>query len=121
MSIATTANPTPAQAGHPLTYTIRLTNTGNVSLTTTITNHLPAHVTPTGTLVWTPTLTAPGRSWVWPVVVTVEIDYTGLLTNVVRVSTEEGASGVYTQTISSEVTGPGAKKYRVYLPVIVRE
>ena len=47
------------------------------------------------------------------VVVTVALDYAGPLTNVVQVTTDEGATGVYTQTSTVGF------KY-VYLPVVVR-
>jgi uncharacterized repeat protein (TIGR01451 family) len=69
-----------------------------VTLTTTITDVLPAHVTPTGIITWTPTITAPGGVWAETVVVTVEMGYGGPLTNVVQVTTEEGPTGVYTVT-----------------------
>ncbi len=91
------------QAGAQLTYTLHVTNTGHVTLTATITDILPDHVTPTGVLTWTPDPITPGGVWTETVVVTLEIGYAGSLTNVVQVTTEEGATGVYTATALSLV------------------
>ena len=98
------ADPDPVLAGAQLTYTICVTNTGNVTLTATVTDVLPKRVTPGGVLTWTPTITAPGGVWRETVTVTVEMSYLGLLTNVVRVTTEEGATGAYTATTEVPVT-----------------
>jgi uncharacterized repeat protein (TIGR01451 family) len=103
------------QAGEQLTYTIRVTNTGNVDLHATVTDVLPSHVTPTDTLTWTPTIAAPGGVWEQTVVVTVETGYSGALTNTVQVTTEEGAGGSDTATCTS-VGG-----YYVYLPLVLRQ
>jgi PKD repeat protein len=84
--------------GIPLTYTIWITNTGATTLHATVTDTLPAPVTPTGVLTWTPTITAPGGSWNAQVVVDVGMGYFGVLTNVVEVSTEEGVAGAFTVT-----------------------
>jgi len=48
---------------------------------------------PGGQITWTPVITAPDGVWTETVVVTVEMDCVGLLTNVVEVTTEEGAAG----------------------------
>ena len=50
-----------AQTG--LRYTLRLTNTGDAHLHAVITDTLPAHVTPTGVLTWTPPVICPGAPW----------------------------------------------------------
>lgn len=97
------AIPDPVQAGGRLTYTIRVTNTGHLTLTATITDILPAEVTPIGPLVWPPTNIAPGEVWTQPVVVTVKPDYSGVLTNVVQVTTAEGATGIYIATSEAQV------------------
>jgi uncharacterized repeat protein (TIGR01451 family) len=99
------------RAGEQLTYTIHLSNTGLVSLTATITDFLPSHVTPTGILTWTPPPIAAGQDWSRTVVVFVELSYTGPLTNVVQVTTEEGATGAYTNTVVVPV-------FFVYLPLV---
>ena len=92
------------RAGAQLTYTLHITNTGSVDLHATVTDTLPAHVTPIGILTWTPTITAPGGIWTTQYVVTVDMGYAGPLTNVVQVTTTEGAAGTYTATSQSQVT-----------------
>jgi uncharacterized repeat protein (TIGR01451 family) len=115
LAVSKQAEPDPVQAGARMTYTIRITNTGNVALHSLVTDTLPAHVIPSGVLTWTPIITAPEGVWIMPVVVTVETGYTRPLTNVVQVTSDEGAAGVYTHTVSSEKPG-----LAIYLPVIMR-
>jgi uncharacterized repeat protein (TIGR01451 family) len=90
-----------AQPGAPLSYTISITNTGNLTLTATITDILPAPVTPSGPLTWTASIAASSGVWTKQFTVTVDSGYVGVLTNVVRVTTEEGATGTYTHTIAT--------------------
>jgi uncharacterized repeat protein (TIGR01451 family) len=99
--VAKQAGSDPVDAGEQLTYTIRVTNTGNVDLHATVTDVLPGRVTPTGVLTWPAVITAPDGVWERTVVVTVEMGYSGTLVNVVHVTTEEGAAGVYTATVLS--------------------
>ncbi len=80
-------------AGDALTYTLRVTNTGLVDLRATITDVLPAQVSPAGTITWTAVISAPGGVWEQSLGVMVEAGYTGPLTNTVQVSTLEGAAG----------------------------
>jgi uncharacterized repeat protein (TIGR01451 family) len=111
-------------AGEQLTYTITVTNTGNFDLRATITDTLPAHVTtgetaggttvlPDGKLVWTPLITAPGGVWMRTVVVTTEVGYAGQLSNLVEVTTEEGATGIASVTVSAG--------WYIYLPAVMRD
>jgi uncharacterized repeat protein (TIGR01451 family) len=93
------AAPNPAPAGTALTYTLYVTNTGQVTLTNVVvTDTLPAHVTPGGPLAWTPGIITPDAVWTQTVVVDVEAGYTGTLTNVIQATTGEGATGIFTQT-----------------------
>jgi uncharacterized repeat protein (TIGR01451 family) len=109
LNLTKDASPDPVLAGSPLTYTIRVTNTGNVDLHATISDTLPTHITPGetpegtlilpgGVLTWTPTIASSGGSagvnvWTRTVVVTVEVGYAGPLTNVVQVAAGEGLTG----------------------------
>jgi len=112
LTISKQATPDPVEPGAPLTYTIRAVNTGDLELHATITDTLPTHVTYTGPLVWTPTITTLGGVWEHTFVVTVETGYTGALVNKVQVTTDEGATG-----ICFAITN-GSK---VYLPIVVRD
>jgi uncharacterized repeat protein (TIGR01451 family) len=98
LRVSKQATPNPVQAGERLTYTIRVTNTGGVDLHATVTDTLFPHVMPGGVFTRTPIITAPGGVWTETFVVTVEMDYVGPLTNVVQVTTDESARGVYTET-----------------------
>jgi uncharacterized repeat protein (TIGR01451 family) len=102
LEVTKQAHPDQVQAGEPLTYTIRVTNTGSVDLHATITDILPVNVTPGGMHVWTATIPAPSGVWTKRFTVTTEWGYGGTLTNVVQVTTEEAATGTYTHTISVE-------------------
>ena len=93
----------PPRAGASLTYTIRVTNTSVFTLHTSITDILPAQVTPTGSMTWTPTIPPVSGVWTQSVAVSVQEGYTGLLTNVVRLTSEEGPASVHTSTVRSQV------------------
>ena len=113
--LAVTKRAVPGQVapGAQLNYTIRVTNTSVVSLTATITDVLPEHVTPAGTLTWPLVTIAPGHVHEETFAVTVEAGYVGVLTNVVEVTTDRGASGVYVET---SLAG-----HHVYLPLVLRD
>jgi uncharacterized repeat protein (TIGR01451 family) len=125
------ASPDPVQAGGQLTYTIRVTNTGDVELDATITDTLPFSVTlvpPGGTLIppggtvvlpdgrvvitWTTLITAPDGVWTGTIVVTVDEGHDGPLTNRVQVTTEEGAAGKTVSIVNA---------HKVYLPLVLRQ
>ena len=108
------ANPDPVPAGAQLTYTIWVTNISDVTLHAAVTDTLPAHVAPGGVHTWTPVITAPTGVWTQQIVVTVEVGYAGLLTNVVKATTLEGATGIYTRTCIALVL------LKVYMPLIAR-
>ena len=104
------AYPNPVQAGAPLTYTISVTNYYADDLHSTITDTLPASVTPGGLLTWTPVISASDGTWVGTFAVMVTPGYFGMLTNRVQLTTEEGPSGIYTTTTL-------AFGYQIYLPI----
>jgi uncharacterized repeat protein (TIGR01451 family) len=112
LTVSKQVAPDPVQPGAPLTYTIRVANTGDVALHATVTDTLPLHVAYAGPLVWTPTITTPGGVWEQTFVVTVEAGYSGTLVNTVQVTTDEGASGV-----GLAISNGG----RVYLPLVVKD
>ena len=101
-------------AGSQLTYTLYVTNTGNVDLHAVITDTLPVHVTPGGFLFWAPTIAAPGGVWSQTIVVAVEMGYAGPLTNTVEVATREGAASMDSVTVS-------VVNYQLYLPLVLRQ
>lgn len=116
------AEPDLVLPGAQLTYTIRVANFSGVNLNATITDTLPTSVTGTsiGTLLlpggavgitWTTAITVPGI-WTETFVVTVAADYTGPLTNVVEVTTEEGAKG--------EDSARAWSGWCLYLPLVMK-
>lgn len=96
------AMPHSVQAGNQLTYTIHVTNISDVDLHTTITNCLKGQTTPSGNLVWSSIITAPYGVWTRIISSTVAMEYSGLLTSTVKVTTNEGAFGTYTATSTSK-------------------
>jgi uncharacterized repeat protein (TIGR01451 family) len=106
------ADPDPVKPGAQLAYTIRVTNASSVDLHATITDTLPGHVSPSGIRTWTTVITAPGGVWEEQFTVSGEMGYIGPLVNMVKVTTEEGATGVYTETSTSG--------YMIYLPIILK-
>ncbi len=114
LEVTKQAEPDVVQSGAQLTYTIRVTNTGNVDLHATVTDTLPSGISPGQTsggtaivpgeqIIWTTVITTSGGIWTETVVVTVEVDYVGPLTNVVQVTTVEGATDVYTETSAAVI------------------
>lgn len=105
-------SPASIQAGKPLTYTIHLTNTSKVTLTTTITDTLPNHATSNATHIWTPDPIAPDDVWIETFVVTTTKDYSGTLINKVQAAAQEGAYGTATATVCVGCC--------LYLPIVAK-
>jgi uncharacterized repeat protein (TIGR01451 family) len=128
LTVTKRADPCQVEPGGRLTYTLRVTNTGNVDLHATITDTLPVSVTlneasggtvflPGGAVgvIWTAGISVSSSVWTERVVVTVDENYVGSLINVVKVTTVEGARGIYTEA-SAFVRG-----HPVYLPLMLRD
>lgn len=103
LTVTKQVTPNLIEIGTQLTYTIRVTNTGNVTLTAIVTDILPLEVMPTGVFTWAPNLLLPGDVWSEQVVVTVTVSHGTPLVNVVKVTTEEEAMGVYTHTLEPKL------------------
>jgi uncharacterized repeat protein (TIGR01451 family) len=114
-----------ALPGARLTYVISVANTTDVPLVAAVTDTLPVSVTLDETsgstlflpgggvgVTWTAQITPFGGVWTQTVVVRVADETTGPLTNVVRVTTDHGATGM-----ASVVSAVGVP---VYLPLVIR-
>jgi uncharacterized repeat protein (TIGR01451 family) len=101
LEVSSAAAPDPVWAGSTLTYTLAVTNAGNVLLHATIETALPEQVTPTVPVAWAPLVLEPGDAWTEIVPVEVAPHYGGVLTNVLSVETVEKVSGAYTTTVLS--------------------
>jgi parallel beta-helix repeat protein len=133
LQVTKRAIPDPVQPGVQLTYTIHITNATGVDLQATITDTLPLSITldetsggtlalPGGTVdlpdgrvavTWTDVITASGGLWMGTLLVTVDEGYAGPLTNLVEVTTKEGATGEGSVTVIAS--------RRIYLPLVLRE
>lgn len=117
------AVPNPVRPGGRITYTLFITNPNAIALHATLTDTFPLHVygqssggtaiLPGGQLVWTPTLPALGGVWSETLVVTVTPGFSGVLTNVLTLSSVEGvtASTFATTVVHANV---------VFLPLTLR-
>jgi len=115
LDVTRQADPDPVYAGSPLTYTMRVTNAGDVDLHATVTDTLSVQVSPSGVLTWTPTIPVDGV-WTQQVAVTVTEGYSGTLTNLVQVVSSEGVTGNAT-VISQART---EERWDIYLPLVLR-
>ncbi|MDY7075493.1 MAG: NosD domain-containing protein [Chloroflexota bacterium] len=110
LSVIQQASPVPARAGESLVYTVAVVNfSTDITFTATITDTLPDHVAPTGVLTWTSVVIPAESSWTRQIIVTVDADYSGMLTNTVEITTTEGIAST-----ASLVVGC----YVIYLPLV---
>jgi len=110
MVVSKQATPDPVQSGTPLTYTIQITNNGLVTLTAAVTDTLLPGETSSGALLlsddvltWTNITITPGNVWMTQFTITVGAGYAGTLTNVVQVTTDEGARATVTETAFANI------------------
>ena len=92
------SQPNPVIPGQPLVYTIEIVNMGQVTLTATVTDILPLQVSPTGIMTWPAVTISPNHTTTLTYPVTAPMGYSGTLTNVVQMVTEEGITAVFTHT-----------------------
>ncbi len=107
MVVAKVVTPNPVLAGGTLTYTVIVTNTGSVNLTATLTDTLPSQVNPNDPQVFGPVVIPTGGVFTQDIVVTVNANYSGTLTNTVQVTTLEGPISAATIT-STAIVPPSA-------------
>jgi len=98
-----TASSDSVRPGKKFEYALQLTNVGIVDLHTVVTDVLPLQVSPNDTLTWTPTITAPGGTWTEHLRVTPIKGYLGPLTNVLQVSSREGATANARNVVTAEI------------------
>lgn len=98
LAVAKLASTDVAFSGADLTYTIVISNTGDLTLNATIADDLPAQVTTNDPITWTTALD-PGQVWMETVQVTIGDSYTGTLTNVVNVTTQQGLNDGATNVV----------------------
>jgi hypothetical protein len=133
----------PAPAGTPLTYTVLTTSTLDVPLTITAFDVLPngvgcpacgltagdlppavldllGPVSPTAAVAYSMTTVAPGASWVWLIPnLSVQVGYSGTLTNNVVITSAEGAHAFYVLTSTAVLSTPAGTG--IYLPIVVKD
>ena len=112
MLITKEASADPVEPGTQLTYTIKLINTGSLTITAVVTDYLPGQVTPTGIRNWGPLTLSRGDTWETHVVVTTDADYTGRLSNI--------AQAVSTGGLTDTITIETSTIYQTYLPLMFR-
>jgi hypothetical protein len=110
-----TAQPNPVTAGEVVSITLLVKNLGILETTVTISNTLPAEVTPNGVQSWQATLPALGGAWTETIQVAVDPEYDGILTNTLSVTATGGQTAEYVLSITSQ-----REAYSIYLPMIVR-
>lgn len=108
----------PVIAGNELIYTIRVVNTGDVNLNATIVDTLPPEVTPNQPPVWENVFIPFGGFWEGTLSVTVNPGISGILTNRVNVTTDEGVSGEAVEDTLSVISAVQVRKFDSIDPVV---
>jgi uncharacterized repeat protein (TIGR01451 family) len=99
LSVVKDAYPATAEPGDNLTYSIYVTNTGYLTLNATIVDTLPPEVTTSDQTSWSSVGIDPDEVWMETIAVTVNPGVSGIITNVVQVTTDEGAAGMWAETV----------------------
>jgi uncharacterized repeat protein (TIGR01451 family) len=111
LQVSKRADPNPVWAGRQLTYTIHITNAGNVVVSAMLFDTPPQHVSPSNLQVWMAPPLLPGAVWSKTLVVTVETAYSGTLINVVSAQPSEGDS------VGCSAIVAAIQPHGVYLPL----
>jgi uncharacterized repeat protein (TIGR01451 family) len=106
------ATPYSVRPGGALTYTLQVANFTSMTLHATVTDTLPSGVVPPEPSVWTDVISAGGGIWTQVIATAVDEDCAGPLTNMVKVTTDEGLEGM-----ASVTTRCG---YFIHLPLVLR-
>jgi uncharacterized repeat protein (TIGR01451 family) len=132
LEVSKSVYPDPVQAGEPITYTIQVTNTGNITLTVTITDFPQGSRPVEGWdyalaefgwagrrqyLRWSDVTLGVSETWLVSFPMLSLPGYSGTLTNTVEVSTDQGVTGTAIVTSTSVYT---PTVYQVFMPVVGR-
>ncbi len=114
LAASKTVRPYLATPNDVLTYTLWVTNTGNVVLNATIIDDLPPVLLTAAITEWQTRL-PPAELWTHILTAQVPANYAGAITNVLRVHTLEGISITYTLASTTEEVVNS-----VYLPMVLK-
>lgn len=102
--------PNPVYAGDDLTYTVYVTNVGDIDVTAIITDPMPTGVLPTGELSATKDVLSPGIMWTQEFKVTAEQGFDGGIDNTAQILLSDGITSIYTETsVSSSIILPSVQ------------
>ncbi len=117
LAVSRAVEPAPAIAGQLITYTVIVTNTGNVSYTVTITDHMPVDaqgmplVAPGADQIWSGIEVAAGATYKRILTATVQAGYTGPLGSSAEVTAAPAGipplHAAYSDTLSSKLATLG--------------
>jgi PKD repeat protein len=93
-------NPDPVGAGQAVMASVRVTNTGVITLHATLTATLSPHLIPNAPFTWTAVIT-PNTTWTQVFTATIEPGYRGSVTSTIEATTLEGPAGVFTATTTA--------------------
>ncbi len=118
LAVYKVANVSACYPGDVITYTLYVTNTGNIALEPQVVDILPPGLTPTGAFEWFPTLT-PGQVWQHVLTATVNLNTSpGIVKNQLLAI----AAGLNISTTRSVTILPSSQPVSttIYLPLVLR-